>query len=870
MKDIRLSNKNFFIRVTCFMFWLVTCPSSLGQANQKRLLTTEDYKLWSNLIPRNLSEYGNWSEYLLQYPSRKDTLFVQHNTTGKRYAFPLGRDGRFNAELEFGCITGDTLILQNLRSGVLRKIPHGQALGFSADHRFTVLILKRSDGKYNLEIIDDSGNLKDSIMEVTNWHFDPAGNGILYSTKSADNCSIGVFQLKGKIVKKTILQASKSPFISLAWKENHVAFIKNEAEHMLLYTYDIKLKKLYALDPTTAKGFPLDMTISDNQANSPILSKDGTRLIFWLKNKGGDKTQIDPNAVQIWNANDRVLFDYKKSYGDIRYYDKMASWSVEQNVVLPIQDKELTQGFLSSDYRHAFIYDRTAYEPQNNLFGPYDLYILDLESGVKKCIVKEYSSEKKPAGSPDGKYLCYVKDGHWWVYDIKKESHTNLTHQISESFFREDNNIPDEKQPYGIGGWTKNGSVILYDRFDLWLMPLDGQTAKRLTKERETNVTFRLREFSSDPMYGSDTESKKCFLDLEKGFIIEAVNKDTGNSGLFRWNAKTGLSQIVWKNKKINQLIKAQNKDIYLYLEQNFESPPRLMLFDGKEKEILQSNVHQKHFYWSKNQPIEYDVNGVKTKGILFYPADYKAGMKYPLLVHIYERQFAYLNDYENPSEFSPDGFNVNHIATKGYFILYPDIQYKFGNLAQSVTQSVLSAVDKVLTMGMVDPAKVGLMGHSFGGYETDLIITQTDRFAAAVSGAAWTDLVSCYLYVSGTSKRPDFYRAEKDQLRIGKSLYEDTESYLKNSPVLLAQNVKTPLLGWTGENDRHIHSFQSMEFYLALRRLNKEHTLLVYPGEGHQLDQKQNRKDLTNRILEWFDYYLKNGDRKDWMNADR
>lgn len=83
-------------------------------------------------------------------------------------------------------------------------------------------------------------------------------------------------------------------------------------------------------------------------------------------------------------------------------------------------------------------------------------------------------------------------------------------------------------------------------------------------------------------------------------------------------------------------------------------------------------------------------------------------------------------------------------------------------------------------------------------------------------------------------------------------------DSYLKNSPVLLAANVKTPLLGWVGEEDRHIHSLQSMEFYLALRRLNKEHTLLVYPGEEHTVDQKENAIDLNVRIMQWFDYYLK------------
>lgn len=129
--------------------------------------------------------------------------------------------------------------------------------------------------------------------------------------------------------------------------------------------------------------------------------------------------------------------------------------------------------------------------------------------------------------------------------------------------------------------------------------------------------------------------------------------------------------------------------------------------------------------------------------------------------------------------------------------------------------------------------------------------------------------MVSSYLYIGATFARPDFYRAEYDQLRIGKSLFEDMQSYLKNSPVLLAANVKTPLLGWTGKEDRHIHALQSIEFYMALRRLNKIHTLLVYPKEGHNLDNKENQRDLSNRIMQWFDYYLKGSIKQDWMKSD-
>ncbi|MGE8343933.1 MAG: alpha/beta hydrolase family protein, partial [Flavobacterium sp.] len=149
-----------------------------------------------------------------------------------------------------------------------------------------------------------------------------------------------------------------------------------------------------------------------------------------------------------------------------------------------------------------------------------------------------------------------------------------------------------------------------------------------------------------------------------------------------------------------------------------------------------------------------------------------------------------------------------------------------------------------------------------------NLIITQSDRFAAAVSGAGISDLVSTYLYVGPTFRRPDFFRTEDHQFRIGKSLFENMQSYLKNSPVLLVSSVKTPLLTWTGAEDRQVNAQQSLELFLALRRLNKKHVLLVYPDEEHTIEKKQNALDLNMRILQWLNYYLKGDKEKEWFST--
>ncbi|MGE8343934.1 MAG: S9 family peptidase, partial [Flavobacterium sp.] len=395
----------------------------------------------------------------------------------------------------------------------------------------------------------------------------------------------------------------------------------------------------------------------------------------------------------------------------------MAVWNLLDNKIVAVTDSRFSAGFISSDYNSAFIYDPIAYEPQSKQFCPYDLYLLNLNNGIRKPLLMNYTSDARAIGSPDGHYLCYVKNGQWWIYSIKNDNHICLTLELPNSFFAEDNNSPSEDKPYGVGGWTSDGEIILYDRFDLWKISLDGKIKKRLTNGREIQKTFRINSFTPNLLL-SKTESSTYSLDIKKGFLLETLNKETGDTGLSWWNIKSGVKEMVWGNNKISLVKKAEDKNIYMYVSESFELSPKLMLYNGKATEIMQSNSQQKHFYWSRNEKIEYISDGIKTKGILFYPADFKAGKKYPMVVHIYERQFSYLNDYVNPSMISNNGFNVNNYTANGYFVLFPDINYEFGNLKKSVTNSVLAAVDSAIGKGNVDASKIGLIGHSFGGYE--------------------------------------------------------------------------------------------------------------------------------------------------------
>ncbi|MBW1655977.1 S9 family peptidase [Flavobacterium quisquiliarum] len=868
MKVIKFISARTFFRFTCFMFWLVTCPTVMGQANQKRLLTPKDYDYWNIMSPDKISCDGNWVSYRLHYEySKKDTLVFQNSSGGQKHFHPDAKEGKFNAEMHFACISKDTLFLHDLKTGKMDKTPRVKAFEFSANHKFISIILKASDQKSDLEIRNTAGKVVYQLSGLTTYYFDPEQKGIVYETSQNDVSSVEMLLFKDDLKKKTVLQTGKASVKKLLWKADGISFLENTREHSKFYYYNIDLKKLSVLDSKKTIGFPKDMKLSEAFLSNPIHSKDGTKVIVWLKENEALTKPLDPKAVQIWNTKDKLLFDSRKYSGDIKLNDKMAIWNVKEDKLLQITDRELSQGFLSADYSCAFIFNPIAYEPQNRQHCPYDLYIVDLQNGKRNLLIPNYTLEEKPAGSPDGHYLCYAQNGHWWIYSILSDTHIKITEGMPVSFFSEDNNRPGENRPYGIGGWTDDGEIILYDRYDLWKISLDGKKKKRLTQGREIQKSFRIKLFNANTFY-DPLQSFKYTLDLKKGFILETLNRETPASGLSFWNLKSGIREMVWENKKVNQIKKASDKDIYMYLDQNFESSPRLMLYDSRPKEIVQSNPQQQKYYWSRNKKIEYDVDGITTKGVLYYPSDFKEGEKYPLVLRIYERQFMYMNDYINPSMITGDGFNIHNYTTQGYFVLLPDINYEFGNLKKSVTNSVLAAVDAVVKEGNVDSTKIGIIGHSFGGYEVDLIITQTNRFATAVSGAPWTDLVSAYLYVGPMFQRPDFFRAEDHQLRIGKSLYEDTQSYLKNSPVLLASSVNTPLLGWAGAEDRHVNTLHSMEFYLALRRLNKEHTLLIYPNEEHQLVKNENAIDLNMRIMQWFNYYLKNGKKCDWFST--
>ncbi len=269
-----------------------------------------------------------------------------------------------------------------------------------------------------------------------------------------------------------------------------------------------------------------------------------------------------------------------------------------------------------------------------------------------------------------------------------------------------------------------------------------------------------------------------------------------------------------------------------------------------------------------KQEIYNFTAVGKNLKGILYYPIDYDAKKKYPMVVHIYQVQRTLRNDYLSPNNISPIGFQIRTLMERGYFVYLPDIEQGINGPGMSALECVNSALDAVSKNISIDQKRIALAGQSYGGYETNFIATQSDRFNTYISGAGNSDLIRNYYTYTYQFNRPYYFQFETGQYQMGTSPAEDKHRYLLNSPILKVENVHSPILLWAGKKDENVQWDQVTEFYVGLRRYQKQVIALFYPNGNHDfLHHPLEEKDRDTRILEWFDYFLK--DKKDvlWIN---
>lgn len=840
---------------------MITCPL-LGQI-AKQPLTEADYKLWSTMDGQQLSDAGNWVSYSVHYESGMDTLYVKHTKTLKTYAYPQGTDGHFAKEHFFVCREGDSALVTNLANG--KKQRYADVNSYSIAMGGTILVVLKNSGSTSgdLMLIGTDGKTLLTLPKVTLYSLNPASNKLVCNSE-------GKLQLidLSALPKVVMIDSQEQEYTAFSWQRNEASFaFLTAGTQASVGCYRLKEKKLYTFDRNQFSQFPKDAELYQSSTAELSISDDGKRVFFGIKEK---ETVKDTTGVQIWNTADKMLYPAKAALKGWTCRPKLGVWFPEEEKFRMVTDAQYPYQQMLPGKQLALVYNPITHEPQFDSNAPIDYYLKDISTGKHKLLLSRFSSDQNKIGiSGSGKFIAYFKEQQWWVYDVQTGRHRDLTSITRQSFIEEKYDRSGEQKVSGIAGWTTDDKTLLvYDSYDLWLLKTGGSSALRLTNGREQKIVYRIVPKKAYRQGSSDNDA---ILNLKEGFLLEATAPL--KSGYFTWDNKRRLQPLVYESNRISGIQSSASNGVYVYIREHYRLSPQLMIQGKgtKAKVVYQGNQQQKNYQWGFSKLITYEnARGQLLNGALFYPAGYDADKSYPMVVYIYERLSDFYNQYVNPSLLNSEGFNISNLTTKGYFVLLPDIAYAEGETGKSALDCVTAAVDEVLANESVDPKRLALLGHSFGGYEVDYIVTQTTKFATVVSGAGMFDIISSYLTMGGDNVRFNAWRYEFNQSRIGVSLFDGYQKYLENSPLTFVKQVQTPVLLWSGEDDRQVHYNQSLEFHLALRRLQKPNIVLLYEGERHTIMKKEHQIDLTHRTQEWFDYYLKSTAKPDWFTSDK
>lgn len=857
--------KTILLKIILAAVWLVyPLQPIISQSATKAKLTSEEAGRWSTLRQENISPDGKWISYKQLYEAGIDTLFVKNVNTMQQYYFPQGNSIAFSDDNQWFIVNQKkTVLLQNTTTNEQKRIDSVKQAEFIESGKYLVVLLDNLQTQ-DLLILDLKNNTDYKIQNVKETIISPDKKIIAYIT--LNNAVHLLFPSKENSTK-VLLDSVATSRKNLVWNDQSTAIALMEektlsTDYKIYFIRGIKGQEVISFfDPINLKGNIEAQKVLYNPTFTPLtISPDNEKVFYYTtENKQSSENQ---HGVEIWNSNSKLEYQREFSEGKFSNIPILNVWWPSSGKSSPINNSQYSSAYLTADKENAIVFDPNQYEPHKEIIPPSDLWITNLTSGKTKLILEKQSRKVERLGmAPNSKFLNYYRDKKWWIYDIVLDKHTVISDKLTN--IENTNNYPGEDpSSFGFAGWSHDSQfLILYTQYDVWIVTPDGKRQERLTNGSADKIRFRVFKNS-----GGNQQLFKSYdiigtnFDLKNGLILEAFDTQSKASGYYKWTVKDKLSKILFKDAKLSRLKKASQKERYIIVEEKVDLPPQLVYVNNslQQRIIVRTNTEQSKFERINNELISYqNGDGSNLQGVLQYPAGYQKEKKYPMVVYIYEEQSHILHNYHAPSLYNGDGFNPVNYSTDGYFVLYPDIVYKEGRPGYSALNCVEAAVKKVIAKGNIDEKRIGLIGHSFGGYESSFIATQSKLFATVVIGAAYNDLVSNSLSLN-KSGRSQMWRYQTHQKRMGKSLYQDYKGFVENSPITYAQNISMPILSWTGKNDPQVDPQQTIALHMAMRTLGKKNIMLLYPEQGHILTKPNFKKDLTEKIKMWFDHYLK------------
>lgn len=574
--------------------------------------------------------------------------------------------------------------------------------------------------------------------------------------------------------------------------------------------------------------------------------------------------ELEPADVDVWHYRDERIIpmqrlqkqrDLRRSYLSVWHIDEARFVRLGTDLMERVTPLEGQEHAVETD-RSPYIFDNMFDRTRN------DIYLIDVGTGEREKVIE--GTQYFYGGSATGRYLLYFADDHFWTYDITAGARTNITADIPSSFVNDEYDTPvrQQKPPFGFAGWEKSDEgLLLYDKYDMWGVHPNGSRPINWSRGIGADQEIRHR--------WARVDREQDFIDIEQPFYISLYGRWTKQYGFARMRPGAPPERLVFSDKNIGRLMRAEDADVYAFLVQGFDDSPDYFVGGpdlSDARQMTETNPFQADYAWGRSELIDYqNSRGQRLQGALFYPANYEEGRQYPMIVYVYEQLAQMVHSYAIPSERSP--YNASVFTAEGYFVLEPDIVYVDRDPGPSAVDCVTAAVEKVLESGVVDRDRIGLVGHSWGGYEATFIPTQTDLFATSIAGAAITNMFSFFGAIHWNIGMPEPQHFETGQARMEVPHWQDMEAYARNSSTAFVHQLNTPMLLYFGDNDGTVDFRQGVEMYNYARRAGKFLVMLVYADEGHSNRQKKNQVDYHRRILEWFGHFLKGEEAPRWIS---
>ena len=903
-----------------FLSLSTTLLLALCTYGQKPALTLEAIDEWNHIRSSQISNDGRWVSYELTPNDGDPSLVLYNNNKKSSQEFARSKSARFSPDnryfaflttphrdtlkaqrrrkVEDKDLTKDTLHILTLSSGALVSIPNTK--------RFTLPQKWEGWMAYQLEPIARDTSLPDSVkikneseengsrLVIRNLRtaqedtipyvkdYISAEEGprfLIYSTGDDSTFLAGAYLYDGPDQKLQALLTGEGSYkqLSLNKAGTQAAFLAYRDTLLprtpphALYHWKDGLNEASPIVDTTLNSLPDKWLISEH--HKLHFSEDNTKLYFGTTPPPilQDTSLLEEEIVnvEVWHYKDARLYTHEESRLEEerkRAYDFVYHFNKETSIQLGTPNIPIVETGDEGNARYAIGSNEAPYLPLVSWEGfPIckDLYIIDTETGQSTLIQKKVCGNVNL--SPKGKYVYWYSspDSAWFAYSIENRTLNHLAPDLAVPFYDEINDRPMHPYPYGIAGWTTDDDfIMIYDRYDIWLVdPQNNIAPNNLTSGRTDNKRYRYVKL--------DPEARS--IEEVEPMLYQTFDEDNKHSGYAWFNIHTGVMDQVQEGpyNYTRRVKKAKDANHFLFTRESFEVFPDLLLGQNRLEQshsISNANPQQAEYRWGTAEPYSWTgADGQRMEGIIIKPEGFDPNKKYPAITYFYERYADELHNHWTP-RYPRSIINFPYYASRGYVIFIPDIHYRVGYPGESALDAITSGLTSLIDEGFIDKDNIGVQGHSWGGYQVAYLITQTNIFKCAESGAPVVNMTSAYGGIRWGSGLSRMFQYEHTQSRIGGSLWEKPWRYVENSPLFFADKIETPVLILHNDEDGAVPWYQGIEFFVALRRLGKPTWLLNYNGDPHGVKEMQNRRDFQQRMQQFFDYYLLDAPKPIWM----